>query len=136
MHVAIEVELVLGLRKLGIASTGMFHFEGLNAEEARKLMTGYPNIDGNGTHNFSPTAEELVEITEQYDGTLSGYVIPVGTGRTDARIVLNGFTISCSIRQMKELKKRLEKADHAPDGVLLLKRDEGVKTPRYRFWWD
>lgn len=99
-------------------------------------MTGYPNIDAEDATDISPKAKELVEIAEQYNGTLSGYVISVSSGQPNPRISLNGFTITCSSKEMREIRKKLEEADHGPDAVSAASTRKGERLKGYTFLWD
>jgi hypothetical protein len=100
-------------------------FEDLPAKEAKRLLTGWPNVDPKDRQNYSPTMEKMVEIADRYDGTLEGYVITVESGRDDARITFDGFTITADESKARALAKEL-------------KPDEFVKVGRkkWRFWWD
>ena len=92
---------------------------------ASKLMTGFPNIDPNDTQNNSPMMKDMVKIAKKYKGTLGGYVIPVESGRDDARISFDEFTVKASMRVVMQLR-----SDVRPDEC-----DE-VKKGYWRFWWD
>jgi len=90
-------------------------------------MTGYPNVDPNDRQNNSPTMKEMVRIAKQYNGKLHGYVVPVESGRDDARISFEGFYIKAGPRTAIEVSNRT-----SPDEF-----DEvEVKTNYWRFWWD
>ena len=91
---------------------------------AGKLMTGYPNIDPEDTQNVSPTMKEMVQIAKNHKGKLEGYVIPVKSGRKDARISFVGFTIAASDKVASRLISSL-----SPDGVSKVKG-------KWRFLWS
>ena len=92
---------------------------------ATKLMTGWPNVDPTSAQNLSPTMKEMVRIAKQYNGKLHGYVVPVESGRDDARISFEGFYIKADPRTAKKISN-----DTRPDEF-----DE-IKTNYWRFWWD
>lgn len=92
---------------------------------ASKLMTGHPNINPDETQNDSPTMRDMVKIAKQYKGTLGGYVVPVESGRDDARITFDEFTIKAPLRTVIRLQN-----DLYPNEC-----DE-VKKGYWRFWWD
>lgn len=109
-----------------------------DARAAGRNMTSAAkrDIDGEDSSDISPKAKELVEIAEQYNGVLSGYVISVSSGQPNPRISLNGFTITCSNKQMRELKKKLREAEHEPDVISSSKTRKGESLKRYTFLWD
>lgn len=88
-------------------------------------MTGWPNVDPKGTQNFSPTMKEMVRIAKKYNGKLHGYVVPVESGRDDARITFEGFYIKADPRTALEVSNSTR-----PDEF-----DE-IKKNIWRFWWD
>jgi len=99
-------------------------FERVPPKVARELMTGYPNVDPRDTHNFSPTMREMLELVEEYEGTLRGYIVHTESGRDDARITFDGFCIRCSYKVAFELA-----VSYRPDEAR--KEEEG-----FYFWWD
>lgn len=120
-----------------------YAFQGLTPERAEALMTGGANISSHTTHNDGPAPVEMVAIAKTYNGTLCGYVIPVASGRDDAGIVLDGFTINASKEQAQNIHKRFAQrkqtgatkgvpwhADQTPDEFA------EVKPGMWRFWWD
>ena len=100
-------------------------FEGLSAQTAKELLTGWPNANPEGRQNDSPTMREMVDIALKYAGTLEGYIITVESGRPDARINFDGFTIKLSKNEALELAKRLKPRNF----------DE-FNEETFRFWWD
>lgn len=103
---------------------GFWYVENVPPSVAEKLFKGKPRLDPMGTQNYSPTMRRMVSLAEQYNGTLSGYVIPLESGRSDARITFDGFVLKGSDEQMKNLKRTL-------------RPDEFDKiNGGYRFWWD
>jgi len=67
----------------------------------------------------------LQEIAKKYNGKLHGYVVPVESGREDARISFEGFYIKTDPRTAIEVSNSTR-----PDEF-----DE-IKTNYWRFWWD
>jgi len=100
------------------------YFERVPLEIAKELMTGYPNVNPEDRQNYSPTMKRMIEIVEKYGGTLDGYIVHVESGRWDARITFDAFTIRCSYKVAFELVNRLK-----PDDARKMK--EG-----FYFWWD
>lgn len=112
-----------------------FRIEKVPPDVVRKLMTGWPNVMKSDRQNFSPTVTTMVKLCEKYNGTLEGYVIPVESGRDDARISFDGFILNTTVTEAKKVRAMLSKADkrrvgHAPDEF------SEVKTGFWRFWWD
>jgi len=126
------------------SDTGSYYrFEKLPVSEARKMMTGEPNVDPEDNQNSSPTTKEMIDMAAKHNGTMEGYVIPVVTKRDDARISFDGFTIRASKQEAMKLQREVKKRKHtemwegeeitwneAPDEF-----DE-VRPGYWRFWWD
>ena len=104
---------------------GYISFEGLSPQIAKELLTGWPNVDPEDGQNDSPTEREMVDIVQKYDGTLKGYVITVESGREDARIRFDGFTIKIPKKDALEMKEKLKPNDF-----------EELAEDTFRFWWD
>jgi hypothetical protein len=102
-----------------------FDIQGVPPSVAKSLMTGDPNVDPNDTQNNSPTMAEMVELAEKYNGTLFGYVIPVESGRDDARITFDGVVLPVEEVVGLRLGRDLgaDEADLTKDG-------------QFRLWWD
>ena len=120
-----------------------YRFEKLPASEARKMTTGEPNIDPEDNQNGSPTAKEMVSMAAQHNGTMEGYVIPKATGRDDARISIDGFTIKASRKEAMKLRDELRKRKHKEEweGETIRWTEEPdeldeVRPGYWRFWWD
>ena len=102
-----------------------YRIKGVPPRVARAEMLKHPEvIDPNQTQNDSPEMFEMIEATWQYNGTLEGYVIPPESGRDDARVTFDGFTVPVNEYTAKRMRK-----DYHPDEFD--KKPEG-----YRFWWD
>jgi len=120
-----------------------YAFKELPSEKAEHLMTGWPNINANDKQNDSPAPIEMVAIAKTHNGTLCGYVIPVVSGRDDARITLDGLTIHASKAEAQKIYKRFEKREQTGmiRGVRWYENEapsefEEVKPGVWRFWWD
>lgn len=100
-------------------------FENLPVDTAKKLMTGYPNVDPNDVQNNSPTMKELLELAKTHDGTIGGYIIPVDTGRDDSRIQFTSVQLRLDKEKANQLKKR-----EIPDDFT----QQAENT--FTFWWD
>ena len=129
-----------------------YAFGGVSPETAEALMTGWPNISPDDTQNDSPPASEMVALAKKHNGTLCGYVIPAVSGRDDARIMLDGFTVKASNREAQRIYKEFE--SRVDTGIVHWKDSAGVprserwyssETPDefeevkpgiWRFWWD
>ena len=124
-------------------TSSYYRFNNLPVTDAKKTMTGEPNIDPEDGQNSSPTAKEMVQMAAKHRGTMEGYVIPVATKRDDARISFDGFTIRATKEEALKLRKELKSKKHteewegekitwteAPDEF-----DE-VRPGYWRFWWD
>jgi hypothetical protein len=94
-------------------------------EVALQLLDGWPNINPQGRQNRSPTMKKLIETCIKYQGNLSGYFIPVESGRDDARIQFDGIRLKLTSEDAKRLKRNLKPNSFRDLG-------EGV----YSFWWD
>ena len=88
-------------------------------------MTEWPNVDPYSTHNLSPMMTEMVRIAKQYNGKLHGYVVPVESGRDDARITFEGFYIKADPRTAIKISNETRPDEFAE-----------IKTNYWRFWWD
>lgn len=120
-----------------------YRFENLPAGEGRRMMTGGPNISPEDYQNRSPSAKEMLSIASKYNGTLEGYVIPVATGRDDARISVDAFTIKASKEEALKLRKELKSRKHTEEweGEKMTWTEEPdefdeVRPGYWRFWWD
>jgi len=102
-----------------------YRFVGVPPSLAKDLLTGWPNVEPCYKQNDSPTMRAMVLLAERHKGTLEGYVIPVETGRWDARIVFDGFTITATKEEAERLAWKLK-----PDEF-----DE-ISPGKWRFWWD
>jgi len=124
-------------------TSSYYRFEKLPLSEARKMMTGDPNINPEDGQNSSPTAREMMEIAAKHNGTMEGYVIPVSTKRDDARISFDGFTIKASKEDAMKLQRELKARKHTEkwEGEEIT-WNEGpdefneVRPGYWRFWWD
>jgi hypothetical protein len=74
--------------------------------------------------------KNMIEIAAKHHGTLEGYVIPVETGRDDARISFDGMTLHLSRDEAQKLYDEFEHTQHHVNHF-----DEKAKNT-YRFWWD
>jgi SAM-dependent methyltransferase len=90
-----------------------YRFENLPASDARKMMTGQPNIDPEDNQNRSPASNEMIQLATKHHGTLEGYVIPVTTGRVDSRISIDSFTIKASREDAMKLRDDLRNTKHS-----------------------
>ena len=124
-------------------TSSYYRFNNLPVSDAKKAMTGEPNIDPEDGQNSSPTAKEMVLMAAKHRGTMEGYVIPVATKRDDSRISFDGFTIRATKEEAHKRRKELKSKQHteewegekitwteAPDEF-----DE-VRPGYWRFWWD
>ncbi len=82
-------------------------------------------------------------MASRHNGTLEGYVIPVSTGRDDARISIDGFTIKASRKEAMKLRDELRKRKHKEEweGETIRWTEEPdeldeVRPGYWRFWWD
>jgi len=112
-------------RQIAKGVSAFVSFDELNPDIGKQLLTGWPNVDPEDVQNNSPTMREMVDITLKHKGTLKGYLIPVETGRDDARIRFDGFTIKLSKKVALELKKKLKPNDFSE-----------LDQKTFRFWWD
>jgi hypothetical protein len=102
-----------------------FYFEGLPPQVALDLAKADPKLMGlDDAQNMSPELKEMIEIATKYGGTLEGYAIPRESGREDARISIDGFTLP--LKELEALRLQIE-----------LRADEfGEDEGGYRYWWD
>lgn len=98
-------------------------FEKAPVNLIKKLMNGEPNINPYGRQNESPTAKRMVEIAEDLNGKLGGYIVPVQSGRPDCRIQLTTLYIP------DEADARMLEESHIPD-------DFSEDGKYWRLWWD
>lgn len=112
-------------RQIGKGCSEYISFEGLHPQIGKELSTGWPNVDSEDVQNNSPTMREMIDTTLKYEGTLTGYVITVESGRDDARIRFDGFTIKLPTKDALELKEKLK-----PNDFRELEQDT------FWFWWD
>ncbi len=100
-------------------------FDGVPPAFGRKLITEHPNIIAPGSnHNDSPTAKEIVELTERYNGEINGYAIPPESGRDDSRVTFDGFVIRTDEATARKLQDQLKPDEFSP------------QNGGWRFWWD
>ncbi len=102
-----------------------YRFENVPASTMRKIMNTSPLADPEDRQNNSPPMRVMINIASNHRGTLEGHVIPVESGRSDARITVEGFTLRTS-----ELKALRLANEFSPDEF-----DE-IKPGFWRFWWD
>jgi hypothetical protein len=111
----------------GVKLKEFFHIANVPVEVIELMLTGAPYIDPEGAQNSSPTVRELVALAKEHPGsTLGGYVIPVDSGRDDARISLDTIYLKVPGKTATKLKRALK-----PDEYAYYK---DIKS--YRFWWD
>jgi len=105
-------------------------FKGLPPGEAVKIMDGEPLLDPEDCQNGSPTASELVCLAERYPGsTLSGYVIPVESGRDDSRVTIDGVRLAdVPLGDLERIETELESATRCKKRIR--------STCLFDFWWD
>jgi|WetSurMetagenome_2_1015567.scaffolds.fasta_scaffold51167_6 hypothetical protein len=113
------------LKPYGEYDKDYFHIGKVPPEVAEQLYGDWPNLSAEESFNNSPTMKELVDLTKQYNGTLSGYCIPVESGREDARISFDAIYLKCTKEEAQKLKRKYspDEFDRKADGS-------------YRFWWD
>jgi hypothetical protein len=91
---------------------------------AAERYIGTKLLHSNDRQNESPTVRRMLDMVKRYDGNLFGYVIPVESGRPDARISFDGFIINVDEQTANRLKNTLHP-------------DEFSREPSgWRFWWD
>lgn len=112
-------------RQIAEGVSAFVSFDGLNPQIGQQLLTGWPNVDPEDVQNDSPTMRKMVDIVLKYEGTLKGYLIPVETGRDDARIRFDGFTIKLPKRDALELNEKLKPNDF-----------QELDQDTFWFWWD
>jgi hypothetical protein len=124
-------------------TTSYYRFEKLPVSEARKMVTGDPNVDPEDNQNSSPSSREIIELAARHNGTIEGYVIPVATQRDDARISLDGFTIRASKNDAMKLQRELKQRKHTEmwEGEETTWNEapnefDEVRPGYWRFWWD
>lgn len=100
-------------------------FCGMPAGVSRKLLDRLPEEHGKDRQNDSPTFAEFVELAEQFDGTLCGYV--VWSDRDDERIAVD--TLIVPREKGAVVFAWFAEHDYEPD------EDEEREDFR-RFWWD
>jgi len=93
---------------------------------AQNLPKIYGYLSLKEAQNESPTTEEMISIASKYKGTLEGYVITLNSGRPDARITFDGFTIPVCKSTAYKLKNNLNPSEF----------DASFKPHGWRFWWD
>ena len=104
-----------------------YNAEKVPPQVAEKLMTGYPNVNPEERHNDSPKMKDMVMLAKKYRGSLEGYVVPVESGRPDARITFDGIVLPVSMSTARKLA----------DTFALSKPDEIDKVEGgIRIWWD
>ena len=124
-------------------TSSYYRFENLPSSDARRMMTGQPNIDPEDNQNRSPPSDEMIRMAKKHHGTLEGYVIPKATGRDDARISIDGFTIRAPKEEAMKLRDDLRNRKHKEewDGETIKWTEEPdeldeVRPGSWRFWWD
>ena len=124
-------------------TSSYYRFNNLPVTDAKRAMTGEPNINPEDGQNSSPTAKEMVQMAAKHQGTMEGYVIPVATKRDDARISIDGFTIRASKEEAVKLRKELKSRKHAEEweGEKITWTEDPdefdeVRPGYWRFWWD
>jgi len=100
-------------------------FDNLPVEKAKKLMTGYPNVDPKDTQNNSPTMAEMLKLAKTHDGTVGGYIIPSDSGRDDSRIQFTSVQLKIDKTDAEKLRD-----SKMPDEFT----QQGKNT--FTFWWD
>ena len=100
-------------------------FDNLPVESAKKLMTGYPNVDPKDTQNNSPTMAEMLKLAKTHDGTIGGYIIPSDSGRDDSRIQFTSVQLKIDKADAEKLRD-----NKMPDEFT----KQGKDT--FTFWWD
>ena len=101
-----------------------FNIENVPPDFAMSLSKGSPEFDLDSQQNDSPTMGDMIKIAKEHNGTLEGYVIPTESGRNDARVSFDGFTLAGKTRDMIALREEL-----SPDEFQMV-------GSKYRFWWD
>lgn len=110
------------------------HFKAMPASVAKKLLTGNPNADPDDYVNYSPTIRRMVRLAEMHGGTLEGYAIPVESGRDDARIDFDGFSLPVSLAKAQKIIQQERQED---ESQRVRKPDELYEIPGgVRLWWD
>jgi hypothetical protein len=124
-------------------TSSYYRFNNLPVTDAKRAMTGEPNIDPDDGQNSSPTAKEMIQMASKHNGTMEGYVIPAATKRDDARISLDGFTIRATKEEAQKLRKELKGRKHTEEweGEKITWTEEPdefdeVRPGYWRFWWD
>lgn len=108
----------------------LWYFRGMPPKKAKKLLTGWPNVEPSERHNFSPKMEMMVRLAKKKNGLLGGYIIPVETGRDDARIQFTSLLIPMS--EDIEMIKNLSEPDEFEKNLDI----PNLKGKYYRLWWD
>jgi hypothetical protein len=120
-----------------------YRFQKLPVSEARKMSTGEPNLELEDNQNSSPSTREMFDMAAKHNGTMEGYVIPMASGRDDARISVDGFTIRASKEDAQKLQRELKNKKHTEkwEGEEITWNEgpdefDEVSPGYWRFWWD
>jgi len=109
-------------REYGRPNPDYWSVGGVPPAVARELLNDEGDMDE--YHNSAPTHEEMLEICESHNGTLEGYIIPKESGRNDARVMFDGFTLDTDELSAHRL-------------AVSMHPDEFDQTNNgWRFWWD
>lgn len=127
------------LKQYPNAIKDIIYFEDLPPSKTELMNNGYPNIKLSQKQNYSPTARKIISIAKKNDGLLGGYMIPVESGRDDARITIETLYLPVSDKKAEKIKEKLCKIDkkgnnHCPDEFSKEKHKDGKEY--YRYWWD
>lgn len=102
-------------------SDGMRRWEGLAAEEGRRLLEQLPQELQEDQHQSAPSLADAVGFIERYGGTLSGYwILPP---RPDERISLDGMVVPLEAAGEIDSDETAEEREEVGGGMI-------------RLWWD
>jgi hypothetical protein len=87
-------------------NNNFFYITGVPPSVAKSWTTGSLKAGLNDRQNNSPTVRTMIALAEKYKGKLDGYVIPIESGRDDARISFDGFHLLVSSVVAKVLKNK------------------------------
>lgn len=107
----------------------VFYFENLDPTDVEQLLGKEKGqLDPDDYQNEAPTARELIIAAKKNKGKLGGYVIPIESGRDDARVSLD--TIYLPTKIARRYKKAWDETEHPVDEFT------NEKKGLVRIWWD
>jgi hypothetical protein len=108
-----------------------FHIEGVPLKIIEQLKGNKPEFDLKDAQNESPNHKEMISIIKKHKGSLlCGYVIPLTSGRDDARVSFDTIYLKTDELTARQLSMTDVSQPDEFDEIEF----KGKKY--FRLWWD